>query len=90
MRDKFTNHPLYLFLQKHTADLYRMVYNLALNEAHESEHAFNFERGHTTQKFIGCGNWDNFHEGLLPVSACNSNSRTLRKPTWTTTATNMS
>jgi Tc toxin complex TcA C-terminal TcB-binding domain len=64
-RDKFTNHAFYLFLQKQTADLYRMVYGLALNEAHEAERAFNFERGHTTHKFIGCGNWDNLHEGML-------------------------
>ncbi len=65
LRDKFTNHAFYLFLQKQTADQYRMVYGLALNEAHEAERAFNFERGHTTHKFIGCGDWDNLHEGML-------------------------
>ncbi len=65
LRDKFTNHAVYLFLQKHTADLYRLVYELALNEARQAELAFNFERGHTTRKFIGCENWDNLHEGLL-------------------------
>jgi hypothetical protein len=65
LRDKFTNHAFYLFLQKYTADLYRMVYELALNAARETEHAFNFERGHTTQKFIGCDDWDNLREGML-------------------------
>ena len=65
LRDKFTNHAFYLFLQKHTADLYRMVYELALNEAREAERAFNFERGHTTHKFVGCDDWDNLHEGML-------------------------
>jgi hypothetical protein len=65
LRDKFTNHAFYLFLQKYTADLYRMVYELALTAAREAEHAFNFERGHTTHKFIGCDDWDNLHEGML-------------------------
>lgn len=65
LRDKFTNHAVYLFLQKQTADLYRLFYELALNEAHLTERAFNFEQGHTTQKFVGCDNWDNLHEGLL-------------------------
>ncbi len=65
LRDRFTNHAFYLFLQKQTADLYRMVYDLALNEAHETERAFNFERGHTTHEFIGCAGWDGLHEGML-------------------------
>jgi hypothetical protein len=65
LRDKFTNHALYLFLQKHTADLYRSFFALALNEAQEAERAFNFERGHTTREFIGRRQWDNLHEGLL-------------------------
>ena len=65
MRDKFTSHAFYLFLQKQTADLYHMMYGLALNEARETERAFNFERGHTTHKFVGCEVWDNLHEGML-------------------------
>jgi ssRNA-specific RNase YbeY (16S rRNA maturation enzyme) len=35
LRDKFTNHAVYLFLQKYTADLYRQVYEIALREARE-------------------------------------------------------
>jgi hypothetical protein len=65
LRDKFTNHAFYLFLQKQTADLYRMVYELAVNEARETEWAFNFERGHTNHRFISCDDWDNLHEGML-------------------------
>lgn len=65
MRDKFTNHALYLFLQKHIADLYYRMYELALREARQAEHAFNYERGHTARKFIECDHWDNLHEGLL-------------------------
>jgi hypothetical protein len=65
LRDKFSNHAVYLFLQKQTADLHHIIFELALNEAREAEHAFNFERGHTTQQFIGRPQWDNLHEGLM-------------------------
>jgi hypothetical protein len=65
LRVKFTNHAFYLFLQKQTADLYRMVYELAVNEARETKWAFNFERGHTNHRFISCDDWDNLHEGML-------------------------
>jgi hypothetical protein len=65
LRDKFTNHATYLFLQKHVADLYYQTYELALWEARQAEHAFNFERGYTDCKFIDCENWDNLHAGLL-------------------------
>jgi hypothetical protein len=41
------------------------MYELALREARQAECAFNFERGYTARKFIGCENWDNLHEGLL-------------------------
>ena len=65
LRDKFTNHAAYLFFQKHVADLYYQAYELALREARQAERAFNYERGYTARKFIGCENWDNLHEGLL-------------------------
>ncbi len=65
LRDKFTNHATYLYLQKHVADIYYQTYELALCEARQAEHAYNFERGHTDRKFIGCHYWDNLHEGLL-------------------------
>lgn len=65
LRDKFTNHAVYLFLQKQTADLYHCVFQLALNHAFEAERACNIELGHTTREFIGRHQWDNLHEGLL-------------------------
>jgi hypothetical protein len=65
MKNTFTSHALYLYLQKHTADLYKRFFELALNEAFEAERAFNFERGYTTREFIGRRQWDNLHEGLL-------------------------
>lgn len=68
LRDKLCNHAIYLFLQKHTADLYRSVYELALNEAHYAERAFNFERGFTTIAATGtiCT------KASLPEKDCNS------------------
>jgi hypothetical protein len=65
LRDKFSNHAVYLFLQKNTADLYYQVYELAVSAAREAERAFHFERGHVARKFVSCDAWDNLHEGLL-------------------------
>jgi hypothetical protein len=41
------------------------MYDLALHAARQAEHAFNFERGHTTRRFIPDCGWDTLHEGLL-------------------------
>ena len=65
LRDKFTNHAAYLWLQKETAGLHYKMYELALCAARQAERAFNFERGYTTRKLIPCENWDNLHEQLL-------------------------
>jgi Tc toxin complex TcA C-terminal TcB-binding domain len=65
LRDKFTSHELYLFLQKETAALYYRMYELAFHAALQAERAFNFERGHTHKKFLPCDPWDNLHQGLL-------------------------
>ncbi|WLE96449.1 MAG: hypothetical protein QTN59_17415 [Candidatus Electrothrix communis] len=64
LRDKFTNHALYLWLQKETAALHHRMYELALHTAFQAESAFNYERG-LTDKFIPKEIWDNLHEGLL-------------------------
>ena len=66
MRDKFSNHELYLWMQKETAALHHQMYELALLIARQAERAYNYERGFTCKKFID-GNmiWDNLHEGLL-------------------------
>jgi hypothetical protein len=65
LRDKFTATDLYLFLQKETSALYRQMYEMAHHAAGEAQRAFNFERGHTTRRFIPEELWDNLHEGLM-------------------------
>jgi hypothetical protein len=65
LRDKFTATDLYLFLQKETSALYRKMYEMAHRAADEAQRAFNFERGHTTRRFISEEMWDNLHEGLM-------------------------
>lgn len=65
LRDKFTATDLYLFLQKETSALYRTMYDMAYRAAGEAQRAFNFERGHTTRRFIPEEIWDNLHEGLM-------------------------
>jgi len=65
LRDKFTNHALYLFLQQETSILYTRLYELALCAAQQAQRAFNHERGHTARRFLPGEIWDNLHEGLL-------------------------
>jgi hypothetical protein len=65
LRDKFTSHELYLFLQKEASALHYRLYQLALQVARQAERAFNFERGFTRRSFIPCDPWDSLHEGLL-------------------------
>lgn len=65
LRDKFTATDLYLFLQKETSALYRKMYEMALRAAGEAQRAYNFERGHTTRRFIPEETWENLREGLM-------------------------
>jgi hypothetical protein len=65
LRDKFTNHALYLWMQQETAAMHYQMYELALYCARQAQRAFNFERGHTARQFIPAEIWDNLHEGLL-------------------------
>ncbi len=65
LRDKFTNHELYLYLQKETAALHRQMYELALRAARHAQRAFNFERGYTSREFIPGELWKDLREGLL-------------------------
>ncbi|MDH3602837.1 MAG: insecticidal toxin complex protein, partial [Candidatus Tectomicrobia bacterium] len=65
LRDKFTNHALYLWMQQETAAIYYQMYEMALHCARQAQRAFNFERGHTARQFIPTEIWDNLHEGLL-------------------------
>jgi len=65
LRDKFTNHQLYLHLQKETAALHHQMYELALRCARHAQRAFNFERGYTSRDFIPGELWQDLREGLL-------------------------
>ncbi len=65
LRDKFTAHNLYLYLQKETAALHHKSYHLALHSARQAQYAFNVERGHTARSFLPDCNWDSLHEGLM-------------------------
>lgn len=65
LRDKFTSHTLYLWMQQETAGLYYQMYELAFDAARQAQRAFNYERGHTSRRFIPSEPWDNLHEGLL-------------------------
>jgi Tc toxin complex TcA C-terminal TcB-binding domain len=65
LRDKFTNHSLYLWMQQETAAMHYQMYELALHCARQAQRAFNLERGFTARQFIPAEIWDNLHEGLL-------------------------
>lgn len=65
LRDKFTAHELFLWLQKETAALHFRMYEIALATVRQAQRAFNFERGYTTAQFVPTDAWDNLHEGLL-------------------------
>jgi hypothetical protein len=79
LRDKFTSHELYLYLQKETAALHYRMYELALDAARQAERAFNFERGFTNRTFIPCETWDTLHEGLLAGERLQLALRTMEK-----------
>ena len=90
LRDKFTNHELYLFLQQETAALHRQTYELALQTARLAQRAFNYERGYT--RATSCPSM----RGTACTSRCSSGtsccSRCVRwrRPTSTRTAANTS
>jgi hypothetical protein len=65
LRDKFTSHALFLWLQQETAALHQQMYELAFHTARQAQHAFNYERGHLARKFLPSDGWDSLHEGLL-------------------------
>ena len=65
LRDKFTNHALYLFLQQETAALHHRMFDIAWCWARQAQRTFQFERELTTQNFLPANIWDGLHEGLL-------------------------
>ena len=79
LRDKFTAHDLYLFLQKETAALYAKTYDLALFAARQAQHAFNLERGHTSRRFLPECAWDSLHEGLMAGERLSTALRRMEK-----------
>jgi Tc toxin complex TcA C-terminal TcB-binding domain len=79
LRDKFTAHDLYLYLQKETSALYGKTYDLALYAARQAEHAFNLERGHTTRHFLPECAWDDLHEGLMAGERLSAALRQMEK-----------
>jgi hypothetical protein len=79
LRDKFTATDLYLWLRKETAALQAKTYDLALRAALEAQRAYNFERGHTTRRFIPEQTWDNRHDGLLAGERLECALRTMEK-----------
>jgi hypothetical protein len=79
LRDKFTTTELFLFLKEDTARLYRQMFKLAHHAAVEAQRAFNFERGHTTRRFIPDDIWDDRHRGLMAGERLESALRHMEK-----------
>jgi len=65
LRDRFTSHELFLWLQKETAALHARCHELALQCAWDAEQAFNFERELSAERFIALDPPDSLHERLL-------------------------
>jgi hypothetical protein len=79
LRDKFTNHALYLFLQQEVAALHRQMFDVAWCWARQAQRAFQFERELTTQTYLPLNMWDGFHEGLLAGERLSSALRAMEK-----------
>ncbi|MFT4066304.1 neuraminidase-like domain-containing protein [Paraburkholderia sp.] len=65
LRDKFTSHELWLYLQKEGVAMYWKMYELTLHLVHQTQRAFNFELGFSHRNFLPCESWNGLHEGLL-------------------------
>ncbi|MDM0069626.1 neuraminidase-like domain-containing protein [Variovorax sp. J31P207] len=79
LRDKFTNHALYLFLQQETAALHRQMYDIAWCWARQAQRAFQLERELTTQTYLPQNIWDGLHEGLLAGERLSTAMRAMEK-----------
>lgn len=79
LRDKFTNHALYLFLQQEMATLHHQMFEIAWCWALQAQRAFQFERELTTQTFLSPNIWDGLHEGLLAGERLSTSLRTMEK-----------
>jgi hypothetical protein len=65
IRDKLTDHDLYLFLQQETMTLYRQTYDLALQAAYEAQEMFYYKYRDILYEFLPEYAWDNLQEGLI-------------------------
>ncbi len=65
LRSKFTSQGLYQIYQRHCAIMHRQHYELAVEWARQAEHAWNYERGHTAERFIDPELWNDLRQGLL-------------------------
>jgi hypothetical protein len=79
LRDKFTNHALYLFLQQELAALHYQMFEIAWCWARQAQRAFQFERELTTQTFLQPISWDGPHEGLLTGERLSASLRAMEK-----------
>ena len=64
-RDEFTNHQLYLYLQREMIALHHQMHELALRAARHAQTAFNFERGYTARSLLPSDGCHDLREGLL-------------------------
>lgn len=65
LRDKFTAHELYLYLQEQTAALFFQMRDLTIRAFRQAECALNLECGHTTRRFLPEGLCGPLREQLL-------------------------
>ncbi|MGF6201732.1 neuraminidase-like domain-containing protein [Pseudomonas laurylsulfatiphila] len=79
LRDKFTNHALYLFLQQETAALHHQMFEIAWCWARQAQRAFQLERELTTQTYLPPAIWDGLHEGLLAGERLSTSLRAMEK-----------
>ena len=79
LRDKFTNHALYLFLQQEVAALHHQMFEIAWCWALQAQRAFQLERELTTETYLPPNIWDGLHEGLLTGERLSTSLRTMEK-----------
>jgi Tc toxin complex TcA C-terminal TcB-binding domain len=64
LRDKFTKHQPYLYLQQENSALYAESYRPSMKVAQEVQQAFWYEHADSTEDFLKDVTWDSLHEGL--------------------------
>lgn len=79
LRDKFTNHALYLFLQQEMAALHHQMFEIAWCWARQAQQAFQLERELTMQTYLPANIWDGLHEGLLTGERLSTSLRAMEK-----------